>query len=112
MALRYVILHHIGHGAPHYYLMVESTPGGLLLTWRSPEWPIRQPTNLTRIGEHRRDFLEYEGPLSDNRGQVTRIASGDCQAVWQAAHEFVLSLPEVTLTIQRLDDDHWLATPT
>jgi len=74
--LRYVILRHENIAAPHFDLMFETTPGGLLATWRSDFWPIVQPTPLLRLGDHRRDYLTYEGPLTGNRGSVRRIEAG------------------------------------
>ena len=109
--LRYVVLRHDGVPEPHFDLMVEAAPGSKLVTWRSPQWPVCGEANLTRLGEHRRDYLEYEGPVSNDRGTVRRVAGGTCSMDWQTAHDCWLRLPEVTLHIQRLDDDHWLATP-
>jgi hypothetical protein len=31
---------------------------------------------VERLGDHRREYLEYEGPLSGERGRVTRIDAG------------------------------------
>jgi hypothetical protein len=75
-SLRFVVLRHEGIEDPHFDLMIETTPGSPLATWRSPEWPITQPTVLTQLPDHRRDYLEYEGPISGNRGHVLRIAAG------------------------------------
>ena len=33
-----------------------------------------------RLSDHRRDFLEFEGPLSGNRGSVKRVAAGSYNA--------------------------------
>lgn len=78
MALHYVILFHDGVDPPHFDLMFEPAPGDKLATWRSPAWPLTQPTILIRLGDHRRDYLTYEGLLSRNRGAVRRIDSGTC----------------------------------
>jgi hypothetical protein len=77
--LRYVVLHHVGFGDPHYDFMLESFPDSPLMTWRAKEWPLVAGDELTRIGDHRRDYLEYEGPVSNNRGEVHRIAEGTCE---------------------------------
>jgi hypothetical protein len=74
--LRYVVLRHEGYGEPHFDLMFETAPGSPLLTWRSGEWPLRTGLELTRLGDHRREYLEYEGPISNNRGHVSRVAAG------------------------------------
>ena len=33
-------------------------------------------TPLTYLADHRREYLEYEGPVSGGRGNVTRIHQG------------------------------------
>ena len=76
MSLRYVVLRHDGIDPPHYDLMFETSPGSALATWRSDEWPITSRTRIERIGDHRREYLEYEGSLSGNRGFVRRIDAG------------------------------------
>ena len=110
--VRYVVLSHGGVPEPHFDLMFETDPGGMLLTWRTLVWPITEETALVRLGEHRRDYLDYEGPLTDGRGYVNRIAGGNCTVTWTTRHDFTLRLADRnTLRLQHLDDDHWLATP-
>ncbi|MFH1109324.1 MAG: DNA polymerase ligase N-terminal domain-containing protein [Planctomycetota bacterium] len=74
---RFVILHHrLDHGE-HWDLMLES--GDVLLTWqllRDPTDPAGYPIPARRIGDHRKAYLTYEGPLSRNRGTVRRVDSG------------------------------------
>lgn len=75
---RFVLLHHTG--APdgdHYDLMLERD--GTLATWR-----VASPAldGARRIQDHRRAYLDYEGPLSEGRGEVRRIAAGTYTAEW------------------------------
>lgn len=79
-ALRYVVLFHDGIEEPHYDLMFETSPGSDLATWRSPTWPP-DGCELTPLPTHRRAYLEYEGDLSNNRGQVQRIHAGTHQII-------------------------------
>src|SRR5262245_26836686 len=74
--LRYVVLRHEGIPEPHFDLMFESKPGGALTTFRTPVWPLAEGTVLTALGEHRREYLSYEGPVSGDRGAVRQVASG------------------------------------
>jgi hypothetical protein len=74
--LRFVVLRHEGVPSPHIDLMVEVTPGSSLITWRCDRWPIDGPTPLTFLPDHRNAYLEYEGPISGDRGHVTRVESG------------------------------------
>jgi hypothetical protein len=71
---RYVILAH-DHPFPHFDLMLES--GDVLRTWRLLALPavgVSVPAVL--LGDHRRDYLDYEGPVSNGRGVVKRVADG------------------------------------
>ena len=77
--LRYVVLHHTGIDNPHYDLMYEFRPGSMLTTRRIPHWPPEAHDQLTPLPKHRREYLDYEGPVSGNRGQVRRVASGTCE---------------------------------
>lgn len=57
--------------------MLES--GEVLLTWqllRDPTDPAGYPIPARRIGDHRKFYLIYEGPLTGNRGTVRRVDSG------------------------------------
>ena len=74
---QYVILRH-DHPELHWDLMLEE--GAVLKTWRLPQPPEIDPasdeTSLDLIAEalpdHRLVYLEYEGPVSGDRGEVSR----------------------------------------
>lgn len=113
MALRFVILRHDRVAHPHFDLMFETEPGSLLATWQSPLWPLLQPAILTRLPDHRREYLEYEGPVSDDRGHVCRITAGTCtirrfddDTFW-TIHFTGLQLPH--LHLKQGDENCWLA---
>ena len=77
MPLRFVILHHTVHGGEHWDLMLEQ--GNTLLTWqllREPFELASLPIPARRIGDHRKAYLDYEGSLSRNRGDVRRVGEG------------------------------------
>lgn len=77
LPLRYVVLRHDGIAEPHFDLMFETTPEAPLATWRSDVWPLTELyTPLVYLPEHRRLYLDYEGPVSNNRGKVRRVDSG------------------------------------
>jgi hypothetical protein len=111
--LRYAILWHHDVDEPHYDLMFETFPRSDLATWRSPVWPIDAATEMTRLKDHRRFYLDYEGELSDRRGRVDRIAGGLCEvqvgenAVWTV--RLISGAPAVTLTLRQIDAERWLA---
>jgi hypothetical protein len=78
MPWRYVILQHVGKGPDHYDLMLQA--GDSLATWQFGQNPADIPTGdphaCQRIQNHRQGYLNYEGPVSDNRGTVTRVDAG------------------------------------
>jgi len=77
MSSRYVILHHRLDQGEHWDLMLEQ--GEVLLTWQLLREPVNRenlPIPARRIGDHRKAYLDYEGPLTGNRGTVRRVDSG------------------------------------
>ncbi len=72
--LRYVILTH-DHPFLHWDLMLER--GVALRTWRlaAPPEPDRDVA-AEPLGDHRLAYLDYEGPVSGERGYVTRWDAG------------------------------------
>jgi hypothetical protein len=71
---RFVLLLH-DHPHVHWDLMLQA--GDVLWTWRLAAPPDRRErVEATRIGDHRVHYLDYEGPVSGNRGQVRREDHG------------------------------------
>lgn len=86
---RFVLLIH-DHPFVHWDLLVER--GEVLRSWRLLESPDRwcsatEPPDLSAeaIGDHRLLYLDYEGPVSRERGRVARWDHG--QAEWLAESE-------------------------
>jgi hypothetical protein len=78
---RFVVLHHhqIEHpefAGPHFDWMWEEDSTGPLTTLRCPNWPPLIGDRLAELDPHRRIYLTYEGPVSNNRGRVDRILAG------------------------------------
>ena len=113
MPTRFVILLHCLDNGEHWDLMIEC--GVALATWqlaRNPLAPGTWPIPARRIGDHRKAYLEYEGPLSRNRGSVTRIESGTAKLTAHGSHRYTLQLTGTTLiggfTLTRTTDDQWI----
>jgi DNA polymerase Ligase (LigD) len=71
---RYVILEH-DHPTRHWDLMLEAD--GALRTWRLAAWPQDgMRIRALPIGDHRLAYLDYEGPVSGDRGRVQRRDEG------------------------------------
>jgi|SRR6516164_6688532 hypothetical protein len=71
---RFVILEH-DHPVLHWDLMLEC--GDVLKTWRLAAAPVPDlPTRAEATSDHRLIYLDYEGPVSRGRGQVSRWDAG------------------------------------
>jgi DNA polymerase Ligase (LigD) len=119
----------------HWDLMLEA--GGSLRTWALLELPrgwqaARSYTassfaacadssanNLVeaeRLGDHRRDYLEYEGPLSGKRGQVTRIDAGSFETIEESGERWQVELfgerllGQVILKVGEANANRWTLT--
>lgn len=71
---RFVILAH-DWPAPHFDFLLED--GQVLRAWRLAAVP--EPGRIIPaepLPDHRPIYLDYEGPLSRNRGSVQRVESG------------------------------------
>ena len=77
---RYVILYHQQSSTEadltHWDLMLETA--GALRTWQIHQYPVpNQQLAATPLPDHRLDYLQYEGPVSGNRGQVSQWDGGN-----------------------------------
>jgi hypothetical protein len=113
--LRYVVLQHTDVDEPHFDLMFETLPGSMLATWRSESWPIERRTALTRLRDHRRLYLEYEGQVSGQRGMVYRVAEGNCEVdvgeggVWTI--RLLTGANPQELVFRQISAEQWEAQP-
>ncbi len=78
----------------HWDLMLENQ--GVLLTWELPNLPPGplpasfEQLGIRRLPDHRIDYLEYEGPVSNDRGTVQRVDSGEYQLTSGELGELIL----------------------
>ncbi|MFQ5461635.1 MAG: DNA polymerase ligase N-terminal domain-containing protein [Phycisphaerae bacterium] len=99
MHSRYVILHHQAPSGEHWDLMLES--GDALLTWQLKSKPVSNealPIEAEKIADHRKAYLEYEGPISGHRGHVTRVDRGELTILESGATEVRFELSGKNLT--------------
>lgn len=86
---RFVILAH-DWPFPHFDFMLEEET--TLRTWRLAEPPHPgQVLAAEEIAPHRLAFLDYEGPVSGDRGHVTR---------WDAGTYLPMTQPGDSLTVE------------
>ncbi len=109
---RYVILEH-DHLVLHWDFMLEA--GELLRTWRLAAQPDPDRTILAEpLGDHRRLYLDYEGPVSGGRGCVTRWDAGTFVWVAGEAERVVVQLAggrcHGTALLQRAGTGKWQFT--
>jgi hypothetical protein len=93
---RFVLLYHEcppSFGKPsHWDLMLEQN--GFLMTWSLADLPANWRTppghSLTepdaiRLPNHRLEYLDFEGPVSGDRGHVSRVDRGEYVVVEETA---------------------------
>lgn len=92
---RFVLLEHaLPAGAArgtHWDFMLEA--GGVLRTWALDGLPVAQETVAAlQLADHRLDYLEYEGPVSGNRGSVKRIDCGEYVVLAESSEQLEIAL--------------------
>ena len=107
---RFVLLLHLpgprSRAGRHWDFMLET--GELLRTWALDERPTCDHSlEALALPDHRPEYLTFEGPLSDDRGSVTRQDEGTAEVVQEADGRLVLVLHgrelRGRLTLQRID---------
>lgn len=78
----------------HYDLIIEVHNAERLPTWRLARNPLDAPGDIPaqRIADHRHAYLNYEGPVSNNRGFVRRIDHGPVHVDQLVGDELVARL--------------------
>lgn len=92
---RFVVLRHEGSAkykpGLHWDLMFES--GESLRSWALTELPVAgREIEAERLPDHRLAYLDYEGPISGDRGSVGRWDSGDFELISESPEEWVLAI--------------------
>ena len=111
---RFVILRH--EPSPdsdrvlHWDLMLESGP--VLHTWALSQEPTTGRTIDTEpLSDHRKAYLDYEGPVSGNRGHVRRWDHGTYEVESESADRLVVMFQgeklHVTATLYADESDRW-----
>lgn len=106
---RFVLLEH-DHPTLHWDLMLEAGP--VLRTWRleSPPRPGEE-IPATAVFDHRLLYLEYEGPISGDRGRVVRRESGTFTGLVQGQSPITVSLHgehlRGVLHLEQIEGDSW-----
>ena len=99
-SLQFVVLHHqFPPGSDrkcHWDLLLEQPQAhpNQLLTFEVsvPPQDWGKPTSVKRLPDHRSIYLEYEGPISGNRGTVSQALKGDAQWVTRSEKLLILKV--------------------
>lgn len=95
----------------------ESDPAARLWTARvdlpSTHWRDAGKLTLTRLPDHRRIYLTYQGPISGGRGQVIRVDQGQVLPLLWTATRIHLDVQfthyQGIAELHKLTGDRWLA---
>ena len=90
---RFVVLYHEmpadAKRSSHWDFMLEQ--GDVLLTWALEIEPDIVDEQIARkLDDHRLAYLDYEGPVSGNRGSVTRWDSGNYKSLEQSEDRLLI----------------------
>ena len=110
-----VLRHEMPPGSPrdtHWDFMLEQE--GALRTWALDEAPRADvEIEALELAVHRVAYLQYEGPVSGDRGSVSRWDEGEFEIVQESADRLELTLAgkqvrgRVQLVRQPQDPLHW-----
>ncbi len=112
---RFVLLYHQcpPHlGTPsHWDLMLEQ--GETLATWRLLELPSPMAALVpaVKLADHRVAYLDYEGSLSGDRGDVQRVDAGSYESIESTAIRWAIHFDGQLLSgpavLELRDGDEW-----
>lgn len=105
---RFAVLQHDSPRGLHWDFLLEHE--GALLTWALPQPPdVADTLPADKLPDHRLDYLDYEGPVSGNRGAVVRWDQGTCRFERRTDDAIVVALDGERLigraTLQRRAGD-------
>lgn len=85
----FALLEHTTRDGVHWDLLLEVAEQERLRTWRLAVNPLRGAAEIAvqQLADHRREYLEFEGDISGERGHVRRLdrgaaewlRTGDCE---------------------------------
>ena len=112
MLRRFVILKH-DHPFLHWDLLLEEESSAR--TWRLLRKPcLSEPIAAEPLAPHRLMYLDYEGPVSENRGHVERVLAGTYEQDSSSDDRCRLKLAECSFaslaTIRTLSDGRVFVT--
>jgi hypothetical protein len=114
---RFVILRHDSPQGEHFDFMLEA--GNVLKTWALPRPPqAGAEMDCEALADHRIEYLDYEGPISGERGAVTRWDQGTYTLKHHSDAEWIVQLfgerfsGRASLLRSESDPSRWMASFT
>ncbi len=115
-----VLLRHETPSGGHFDWMLATpggSPGAGLWTVRTDlaaaAWRGAGRWRLTRIADHRRQYLAYQGPLTGGRGSVRRVDAGWVRPwLWRSDEmifDLMMSHCRGRVRVEQADADCWTA---
>jgi hypothetical protein len=105
-ATQFAILQHRQNHYTHWDLLLELPAKELLATFRVDQpphtWAAAEVLSIQALPDHRRIYLDYQGPVSGDRGTVTRCDRGTLRLVQYTATHIAVEITG-TLLQGRLD---------
>ena len=109
---RYVVLRHElppqQARSSHWDLMLERD--GVLRTWALENLPTREASQpADALADHRLAYLQYEGPVSGDRGTVSRWDEGEYETIGESPTRICVQIRGIRwqgkLSLERSDAD-------
>jgi len=98
---RFIILHHQSPTDEHWDVMLETDTA--LTTWSIPPQPSVGSSFVcpaTRLPDHRKHYLDYEGAITGNRGTVACIDAGTYEQLSPGVYTLHGAYFSGTLTVE------------
>ncbi len=110
---RFVILHHTSCDRPHWDFLLEQDAS--LATWQLYHDPLseaKEEWELSRIADHRKFYLDHEGPIPGNRGEVRRVCSGTYALREKNSQAWLIRLKSAALAgefeLRSVEGERWV----
>ncbi len=112
-AKRFVILHHTCCDRPHWDFLLEEEQA--LATWQLYHDPLaegKEEWELFRIADHRKFYLDHEGSVPGDRGEVRRVCGGSYALREKNSQAWTIRLRSAALAgefeLRLADGERWL----
>lgn len=100
--MRFTLLEHRQGTEKHWDLLLEWPGEERLRTWQFSENPWETTSRGKRLFDHRRIYLDYEGFLSNGRGEVRQCVTGTYGVFQKTESEIEVDLEDGSGKVVRI----------